>query len=377
MSDTMALSVRLDNLPRKVAVPFRDLLQRGHVTEDVLTSVIDAGDLAGDHSRLLGFAIAFMQLRYSSVPIADVIKMAKAQGRRIRLDWSANRWRSEHDRLSRAEALSRLADESVSYDLSQYESHLPTSFPGYLIRSSRRLGMEGLRQRHCVASYHSQLVRQYCALAVVFIDRNRWTVQLGLTNDADHPLRISQIRTRLNRTPTHGERDAIHQALGIDEHAVHSIGRQPAPGARRVQRSYMDVLRCVLPVLRDHGVGSVDVTFDGSGDSGCIEGVSYDPADFRGAQIRVTVPVTAREFTDNQWLLVTDDRELSLDDAITEATDEYLEEVGVDWYNNDGGYGTLKIDVDEGTVSLEIDTRYTNVESAFDATRDIVTGEEI
>ena len=51
MSDTMALSVRLDNLPRKVAVPFRDLLQRGHVTEDVLTSVIDAGDLAGEVLR--------------------------------------------------------------------------------------------------------------------------------------------------------------------------------------------------------------------------------------------------------------------------------------------------------------------------------------
>lgn len=81
------------------------------------------------------------------------------------------------------------------------EKHLPKRFSGYLIRTSRRLGMEGLRQRHCVASYDSRLRKGDCAIVAVFADRQRWTVELRLTNDTETPLRIDQIKTRYNGLP--------------------------------------------------------------------------------------------------------------------------------------------------------------------------------
>ena len=67
----------------------------------------------------------------------------------------------------------------------------------------------------------------------------------------------------------------------------------------------------------------------------------------------------------------------TLNEAIDELTYDYLEETGVDWYNNDGGYGELVIDVNAGTVALEVNVRYTESTTEYSAERDIATGEDI
>jgi hypothetical protein len=36
-----------------------------------------------------------------------------------------------------------------------------------------------------------------------------------------------------------------------------------------------------------------------------------------------------------------------------------LEDAGIDWYNNDGGYGELRINLDPIEINLEVSTRYT------------------
>ena len=69
-------------------------------------------------SKLVGFAVGYLHLRSQGVPVHDVIRMAKSQRRRINLAWSAKRWELEHERLSRAEALDRLAAENATYDVS-------------------------------------------------------------------------------------------------------------------------------------------------------------------------------------------------------------------------------------------------------------------
>jgi hypothetical protein len=258
MSIALPLESRLSLLPRKVAIPFRNLIETNHLSEEVLCTILDAGELSGEQHKLLGFAVGYLHLRSIGVPIKDVVEMAREQGRRIRLNWSEKRWREEHERLSRAVALRKLAEESVRYDLSQYDEVLPDAFPGYLIRTSRRLGMEGLRQRHCVASYHQQLVNGYCVLAVVFLDRKRWTVQLALTGKQEAPLRVQQIRTKLNGTPAAQEKSAIYEMFGVDLNAASSNGLRQARPAQ--QPSYMDNLRLLLPVLREHESGNVTVT---------------------------------------------------------------------------------------------------------------------
>jgi hypothetical protein len=63
--------------------------------------------------------------------------------------------------------------------------------------------------------------------------------------------------------------------------------------------------------------------------------------------------------------------------ALTQLTDAYLEETGVNGYDNDGGLGQLEIDVAGGEVTLTIDCRYTHSNTAFVSQKEIETGEEL
>ena len=60
-----------------------------------------------------------------------------------------------------------------------------------------------------------------------------------------------------------------------------------------------------------------------------------------------------------------------------ELTYDYLQETDVDWYNDEGGFGKLVIDVQEGTVTLEVNQRYTDSTCEFQAEREILTGEDV
>lgn len=372
---TYTIENRLALLPAKTAMPFRQLLSVGQIPEDVIHTVLDAGEITGDTSKLIGFAAGFLHLRAQGVPVHDVIRMAKAQKRRVNLAWGAKRWKEEYDRLSRAEALQRMAADNIRYDVSKYEKHLPERFRGYLICTSRRLGMEGLRQRHCVASYDGRLKRGDCAIAAVFVDGQRWTVELALTKDADAPLRIDQIKTRYNGLPPASVRQEIHDMLGIDLKKSNPSGSMPAAQ----NYIYMENLRRVLPVLRQHGIEAVTVSFNGEGDSGSIDDISYTPRE-RGDEVK-SLPVehfgTSTYFDEGQWRRQAGLRQSTLNEALDELTYDYLEETGVDWYNNDGGYGELVIDVQNGTVSLDVKVRYTETSTEYSAERDIETGEDI
>ncbi|MFA5951891.1 MAG: DUF6878 family protein [Hyphomicrobium sp.] len=378
MTDTLTtvptLDQRLAGLPPKVSGPFRQLLSIGHLPEDVIHTVLDAGDITGDSTKLIGFAAGFLHLRGQGIPVHDVIRMAKQQNSRINLAWSAARWKDEHERLSRAEALRRLADQNVHYDLAAYDKHLPAHFPGYLIRSSRRLGMEGLRQRHCVASYHDRLMKGVCAIAAVFVEKQRWTVQLEFTPEPDRRLLITQIKTRYNALPPAAVRSRIHELLGI------ALPRpaESRPAGTDENCLYFENLRRVLPVLRQHGIETVTASFDGSGDSGSIHDISYEPRTHAHAASTANVEHlrTQRFFDDGQWKRAVTAELTTVNAAIDSLTYDYLEEVGVDWYNDDGGFGELIIDVEQGSVSLEVNHRYTESTTEYSGEFDIETGDE-
>ena len=367
-----SLHPRIEALPRKIAVPFLQLQKARQIDDTALSSILDAGELVHDASRLLGFAIAFMYLRSSGVPIIDVIRMAKSQKRRINLAWSASRWKTEHDRLSRAETLARLAEQQVHYAVTKFEQHLPETFPGYLIRSSKRLGMEGLRQRHCVASYHDQLMSGHCAVASLFVDRQRWTVQLFLTGKLDAPLRIGQIKTRFNGLPSNEVRSAIFNMLGIAQ----TVQTGGVPVQQPHTYTYLDTLQRLLPILRANNVSRVSVWFDGSGDSGSIGEVNFDNQDFNAGNTVIEHMQSNRHFENGQWVEAEELTQSSVHEAIDALTYDYLEQAGVDWYNDDGGYGDLVINVDEGTVFLDINVRHTESSNAFCQELEIMTGNE-
>jgi len=373
MSADDILRHRLSLLPRKTGLVLQQLYLGTLLSPDSLNVILDAGDITGDANNLLGFAIACGDLRAGGVPVADTLSMAKRLDAKINLAWSGKRWKAEHDRLSRAMTLKRLSEENVRYDLSKYDKLIDTPFPGYLIRTSRRLGMEGLRQRHCVASYHEQIKAGYCAIASVFVAGERWTVELRLTGNSAHPLAIGQIRTYRNGTAGDGVREEIYGFFNVSTEAP----AHQSYGGRQIERSYMDNARRVLPVLRANNVPRVTVCFDGCGDSGSISDVCFEGGDFNGKTTMAEIITIARNFADGRWV---SDRTVGpkpVSDAIEEIVYDYLEETGIDWYNNDGGYGELVIDVESGTISLDVSTRYTESSTAYLEARDILTGEPI
>lgn len=373
MTTELCVNTELAMLPVKVRRPFEALLAAGQIDEPVLELVLRAGRRAGDVSKLVGFAVGYLHMQNQGVPVADVIRMSEHLRRRVNLSWSVRRWRDEHSRLSRAETLNRLAAKNEVYDVSKYEGHLPRQWPGYLIRSSRRLGMEGLRQRHCVASYHDQLVRDRCAIAVVFFDRQRWTVQLFLNEGTDDPLRLGQIRTRDNALASEAVSKSIHELLGVE-----FVRPSDLMAAYTHERFYRQNLQRVLPVLRELGTERVCVSFDGSGDSGSIWDIAFTPQ-LEGAEPVVSIRTSTREFDNatRSWRRIAGDEDKSLQEAISELTYDYLEETDVDWYNNDGGYGELTIDVTAGTVAIDVNQRYTESTCQYSAELDIASGEEL
>lgn len=343
---------RLVKLPKKCAGVLRGLWELKHLDEFSLQSILDAGDLSNDKSRLSAFATSFLFLRSQSVPVSDVIAMSKSHNRRINLWWSPKRWSEQHDRLARFETLDRLNRENVIYDVSYFERTLPTAFSGYIVRSSRRLGMEGLRQRHCVASWHSRLMTGTTAICAVFIDKVRWTVEVIKRENSDHPLMIGQIKSRFNRSPSVDIRSRIYAELGIEETYTSSVATMRDYSTR----AWKENLRRLIPVFEQLEMGVIAVNFFGGGDSGSIDSIDMD-AEHRSQ--RVNVVEYSRSWENGTWHGQILEQEKSLYEAVEDLVYDYLEETGVDWYNNDGGRGEFTIDVENRTIEASIDCYYT------------------
>lgn len=363
-------AARLSALPLKISHPLASLTSAGQIDEEFLEILLDAAELSGDDKRLLGFAAGFLHMTKDGVPVEDVIRMAKCQKRRINLGWSPARWKNEHNKLSRAETLTRLSASNQIYDLSAYDEHLPEAARKTLIRCSKRLGLEGLRQRHCVASYHDRIINGGCAIASVIVERQRWTVQLERTRIEDKPLAITQIKTRLNGIAPPSIRRKVHEFMGL-----------ALPGGEFISDSvpnyvYLDNLRRVLPVLERQGVERVTITFSGSGDSGAIDWAYFtpeQPEEFQ--QTRVEQLSSNSVYENDRWRTGLVAESMTLKEALHNITDDYLEETDVNWYDNDGGYGELEIDVGARSVSLDVNVNYTESTNEFCETKSIDTGD--
>jgi len=362
-------AARMSALPLKISQPLASLTSAGQIDEGFLEILLDAAELSSDDKRLLGFAAGFLHMTKDGVPVEGVIRMAKRQQRRINLAWSPARWKNEHNKLSRAETLARLSATNEVYDLSAYEEHLPENARKALIRCSKRLGFEGLRQRHCVASYHDRILKGGSAIASVIVERQRWTVQLERTGIPDTPLAITQIKTRLNGIAPPDIRRKIHALMDIKQ-PPGDIASESVP-----ETIYLDNLRRVLPILEGAGIETVLVTFSGSGDSGAVDWVYFkpdQPDEFSHSQVKQLRMNSF--FEDGQWTKAVVPETMNLKEALTNITDDYLEEAGVNWYDNDGGYGELEIDVAARSVSLDINVNFTESTNEFCETKSIDTG---
>ena len=95
-----------------------------------------------------------------------------------------------------------------------------------------------------------------------------------------------------------------------------------------------DEFRGILASYHLQGYNELIIRYDGAGDSGSIDEIE---------------------------LIGNDNRDLEGDEfnIIAEAFDAFFMKSTGDWYNNDGGYGTVSIDLENGQFDIETNIRST------------------
>lgn len=125
-----------------------------------------------------------------------------------------------------------------------------------------------------------------------------------------------------------------------------------------------------LTLLKVMGGRTAEVAFDGSGDSGSIEEARL--LDQEGKEIDLTNATFDWYETKSEW----DEPNgkwvrkhvpvpnMPVADILKNICEDALEESGHDWYNNDGGYGSLNIDLTTTPpeIKLNVSIRYTSTE---------------
>lgn len=115
----------------------------------------------------------------------------------------------------------------------------------------------------------------------------------------------------------------------------------------------------LLSVLALAGVTRIVVSFDGYGDSGQIENVEVQAGDDP-----VTMPVAAIELAEAVWDQAEPKRSsVSIAEAVESLAYDVLEKTHCGWENNDGAYGDIVFDVEEETITLDYNERYTASEN--------------
>lgn len=115
----------------------------------------------------------------------------------------------------------------------------------------------------------------------------------------------------------------------------------------------------LFSVLSAAGITSIDVSFDGYGDSGQIESIAAkaDAADVPLPEATVTLAIFGWRDT------VPTERTLSVRDAIEHFAYDCLAQTHGGWENNEGAFGTFLFDVAAEAITLDYNQRFEDVTS--------------
>ncbi|WP_282129205.1 DUF6878 family protein [Roseobacter litoralis] len=112
-------------------------------------------------------------------------------------------------------------------------------------------------------------------------------------------------------------------------------------------------------VLSAAGITSIDVSFDGYGDSGQIESIDAkaDAADAPLPEATVTLRIIGWRGTDPT------ERTMPIREAIEHFAYDCLAQTHGGWENNEGAFGTFVFDVADQSITLDYNQRFEDVES--------------
>jgi hypothetical protein len=122
------------------------------------------------------------------------------------------------------------------------------------------------------------------------------------------------------------------------------------------------MMTSLLIQLADLGVTGIQIYYEGSGDSGCIDEVLYTTD---------KLPENIQDAFDKIRCLNTWDEESkylrNLDSGLSSDIESFAEEKILDsiedWWNNEGGYGTMCILVPSGKYDVMNNIRITEIET--------------
>ena len=122
------------------------------------------------------------------------------------------------------------------------------------------------------------------------------------------------------------------------------------------------MMTSLLIQLADLGVTGIQIYYEGSGDSGCIDQVLYTTD---------KLPENLEDAFDKIRCLNTCDEESkylrNLDSGLSSDIESFAEEKILDsiedWWNNEGGYGTMCILVPSGKYDVMNNVRITEIET--------------
>lgn len=109
----------------------------------------------------------------------------------------------------------------------------------------------------------------------------------------------------------------------------------------------------LFDALAQAGITSVEVTFDGYGDSGQIEDITAKAGDKNVALPAVNLEIAHAEWGSPDTVRVIH----SLKDAIEQLAYDFLRETHAGWENNEGAYGDFHFDVTDRTITLDYNER--------------------
>jgi predicted dehydrogenase len=128
-------------------------------------------------------------------------------------------------------------------------------------------------------------------------------------------------------------------------------------------------IKTILQMIRAAGGTYITIDFDGSGDSGSIHHIDIAP---HNMDFAVTYDEDSSTYSNGEWIKKSEAKTQPVMQALEQICYDMLEVTGIDWYNNDGGFGQLEIDLTKGSVKLEVNQRYTEYSTdTFDLNEDL------
>ncbi len=133
--------------------------------------------------------------------------------------------------------------------------------------------------------------------------------------------------------------------------------------ASREHEALKERRRLLAEKLKPLGVVRVEVEYDGCGDSGDIQEVravkkgsrseKEQPANLDGQSVTVERFESVYDAAKQSWDRKPYQATVALKEALSDFALDFLSFLGIDWYNSEGGYGTIVLDVEAGEAKAE------------------------